>query len=212
MRKNAPLLIALFLATATLAPAVDFGFGLQVDDEGRKSFYLAVSNHYQVPEKEIVVVRERHIPDEEMPVVFFLAARCNASPATIIDLRLGGKSWMDITLQFGKTAEIFYVPVEDVSDPPYGHAYGHFKKHPKNRWGEIRLSDDDVVNFVNLKFICDHYGWTPNEVIRMRQDGRGFIDINRDIKDRKAGAKTQASTGSKDQPAKNKGKGKDKQK
>lgn len=210
MRKAAAFLLFALIVSPALAHAIDFGFGLQVDDEGRKSFYLAVSSHYQVPEKEIVVVRERRVPDEEMPVVFFLASRLNVSPKTIIDLRLGGKSWMDITFQYGKTAEIFYVPVENVSGPPYGHAYGHFKKRSKNKWNEIRLSDDDIVNFVNLKFISDHYGWTPDEVVKMRQNGKDFVDINHEVKQKKSGKKTQAKADTDQRPGKGKGKNKKK--
>ena len=37
-------------------------------------FHVAVSNYYHVPEREVIVVRERRIPDEELPVVFFIVA------------------------------------------------------------------------------------------------------------------------------------------
>lgn len=210
MRRTLMMAFALTLVAA--APkAVDFGFGLQVDDEGRKSFYLAVSNHYQVPEKEIIVVRERRIPDEEMPVVFFLASRAGTSPKAIIDLRLAGKSWMDITLHFGLNAGVYYVPVEVDPGPPYGHAYGHFKKHPRSKWGEIRLSDSDVVNFVNLRFISDHYGWSAADIIQMRGDGRRFVEINREVKEKKAGKNKQANAATgKQSDGKNQDKGKGK--
>lgn len=190
--------------------SAEASFGLSVDDEGLKSFYLAVGDHYKVPEKEIVVVRERKVPDEQMPVVFFLARRADVAPSAVLSLRSDGKSWMDIALHFGLSAETFYVPVKSDPGPPYGHAYGHFKKHKRDKWQDIRLSDDDIVNFVNLRFVSDHYGWSTDDIIKMRQSGKNFVDINRDVKQKKKGGQKQAYADN-DNPGKgNKGKGKKK--
>ena len=211
MRKILISLTLLFFIgcfTASTARA-DLSFGLSVGEEGIKSFYLAVGEHYKVPEKEIVVVKQKKIPNEEMPVVFFLARRAGTSPETITKLRLGGKSWMEITAHFGLTAEIYYVPVKEVSGPPYGKAYGHFKKRKKNQWREIKLTDVDIVNFVNLKFMSEYYGCSPDEVVKMRENGKNFIDINAQIKKNKGQAKKEAKVANADDEAK-KSKGKKK--
>ncbi|MEW5994683.1 MAG: hypothetical protein AB1744_09825 [Candidatus Zixiibacteriota bacterium] len=177
-------------AVVLLGPAVgwclaDVSLGLTVGEEGLKSFYLAIGEHYQAPEKDIVVLREKKIPDEEMPVVFFLARHAEVDPAVIVTLRLGGKSWMDICLHFGLSVDIFYVPVKSDPGPPYGKAYGHYKKRKQDKWGEIRFSDIDIVNLVNLKFICERYGYSPDEVIKLRGSGSSFVDINFKIKAQK---------------------------
>ncbi len=178
--------------------------GVSVEDGKLTGFYLAVKEYYKVPEREIVVVRERHIPDEEMPVVFFIARKANVPPSSIIAMRLKGNSWMEITLRFGLDPEIYYVPVgREISGPPYGKAYGHFKhghKHKKGgppwRRGEenegryrASLGDDDIVNFVNLKFMSEHYRLQPEDVIDMRSRGRNFVSINDDIKRHRKPAK-----------------------
>lgn len=167
--------------------------GVSIENGKLKGFYLAVKDYYKVPEQDIRVVREKRIPDEEMPVVFFLAKKASADPSRIIALRLQGKSWMEITLHFGLGPEVYYVPVKkEVSGPPYGKAYGHFKnKHGKGgppwKRDESRgpsgaeLGDDDVVNLVNLKFISEHYKLQPEEVIDMRSKGKNFISINAEI-------------------------------
>ena len=213
MRKILISLTLLFFIgcfTASTARA-DLSFGLSVGEEGIKSFYLAVGEHYKVPEKEIVVVKQKKIPNEEMPVVFFLARRAGTSPETITKLRLGGKSWMEITAHFGLTAEIYYVPVKEVSGPPYGKAYGHFKNRKKNQWREIKLTDGDIVNFVNLKFMSEHYGCSPDEVVKMREKGKNFIDINTTIKKNKGQAKKEAKVAAAEKSAKkSKSKGKKK--
>lgn len=156
--------------------------GISITDEGIKSFYLAIGEHYRVPEQQVVVVREKRIPDEELPVVFFLATRANVGPDVIVALRLGGKSWLEIVRHYKLSPEIFYVEVTQVSGPPYGRAYGYFKKHPRSKWREMELSDVDVVNLVNLKFMVDHYKYTPEQVIRWRSDGKKFVTINQEIR------------------------------
>ncbi len=202
------------VALAVPAQSADFNFGLSGDEEGLNSFYLAIGDHYRAQEKEIRVVREHQVPDDEMPVVFFLARRANVSPSVIVDLRMGGSSWMDITVKYDLSPEIYYVEVKDVDGPPYGHAYGHYKKHPKNKWNEIKLADRDIVNIVNLRFISDHYGYDPSEVIRMRQDGRDFVSINKSVKEKKHGKKQAYAVDEDDNRGKGKGnkKGKGKNK
>jgi hypothetical protein len=190
----------------------DVDFGISVGDEGIRGFYLAIGEHFQVETKKIVVAREKKIPDEDMPVVFFIAGKAGVGPEAIIKLRLGGKSWMDITFHYGLTAEIFYVPLKKDPGPPYGKAWGHFKNRKKTDWKSVRFTDVEVVNFVNLKFMSEHYGYSPDEVVKMRSGGKNFITINAEIKKNKGQAKKEAkkiAAQSEDKPE-SKGKGKKK--
>jgi hypothetical protein len=159
-----------------------FDFGISVGDEGVKGFYLSIGDYYKVPQKEVLIIKEKRIPDEEIPVVLFLAKKAQVTPKTIIDLRIGGKTWMEISIHFGLSPEIFYVPVKEVKGPPYGKAYGHFKKRSKKDWKSVTLGDDDVINLVNLKFTSEYYSFSPEEIIRMREKGEDFVKINNKIK------------------------------
>ncbi len=178
-------LIALSLIPGT-APAQDtqVDFGISVADGELRSFYLAVSNHYRIPGKEVVAVKKRYrFRDEELPVVYYLASRARVKPSAIIDLRMSHMSWLDISFRFGLTPEIFFVPltVEKVG-PPYGKAYGNYKKYrPKKEWKKIVLSDSDVVDLVNLRFISEYHKIAPDKVIEMRGQGRNFLNINIEI-------------------------------
>src|SRR4030042_6054483 len=75
-----------------------WNLGVSIGNEGVNGFHLSVGEYYRVPEREVVVVRKRGIPDEELPVVFYLATRARVAPRAILDLRLRGLSWMEITL------------------------------------------------------------------------------------------------------------------
>jgi len=156
-----------------------------VTDTVLRGFYQALGQYYGVPERDVIVIRDRRIPDDEIPVVLFLAKKANVQPSAIYDLRLRGDSWDDITRRFGLSPEIYYVPTRTVSGPPYGNAYGYYKNKPKNQWKTIHLEDSDVVNLVNLRFISDHYGYSPDRVIRMRSKGENFLVINEKVKQKK---------------------------
>jgi hypothetical protein len=145
-------------------------------------FHVAVANYYRVPEREVIVIRERRIPDDEIPVVLFIAQRASVSPQRIIDLRLRGDSWWDISVRFGLGPEVYYVPVAVAPGPPYGRAYGHYKKHPRNEWKAIRLEDEDVVNLVELRFLSEHYHVAPERIIEMRGRDRDFVAVHADVR------------------------------
>jgi hypothetical protein len=141
------------------------------------NFHVAVSNYYHVPEREVIVVRERRIPDDELPVVFFIAQRARVPVARIVDMRLRGASWWDISVRFGLGADVYYVPVAVRSGPPYGRAYGHYKK-PRKQWDTIALTDADMVNLVQLRFISEHYHIAPERVVEMRERNADFVSIH----------------------------------
>lgn len=182
------LILILFSVVNTADAVLDLG--ISIGEEGVKSFYVAVGDYYRVPQRDVIIIRERHIDDEEIPVVFFLAGRARVTPAAIIDLRVAGRSWMDITLHLGLSPEIFYVPVDTAKiGPPYGKAYGYYKNRPKKEWRHLKFSDSDVVDLVNLRFISDYYKYSPEEVIKLRGKGKNFVAISSDITKEKKGHK-----------------------
>lgn len=208
MRLFKLLIVSLFFISCLTAPNGKAGvdIGLSIGDDGIKGFYLAIGEYYKVPEKKIVVIKKKKIADEDIPVVFFLAQRSGVKPGIIIDLRLGGRTWMEITGHFGLTAEIFYVPITVASGPPYGKAYGHYKNTRRKKWKTIKLTDVEIADFVNLRFLSDHYGYSPDEIVKMRQQGKSFIVINDQVKKIKKEKKSKAEQLAAKEKSKSKGK------
>ncbi|HTK82074.1 MAG TPA: hypothetical protein VL633_07260 [Bacteroidota bacterium] len=170
--------IILIAFTSIILAISAFGqvqFGGAVTDQGLRNFYVSIGQYYRVPEREVIVVRDRSIPDEEIPVVFFIAQRAHVQPVEVIDLRNRGQSWMDISLHYGIGPEVYYVPATQVSGPPYGRAYGYYRQKPRRQWKTIRLSDEDVVNMVNLRFVSNQYHYSAPEVMKMRSSGKSFV-------------------------------------
>jgi hypothetical protein len=168
-----------------------WNMGISVGSHGIDSFSLSVGEYYGVPEREVVVIHERGIYEEELPVVYYIARRAHVYPEEVVDLRLSGMSWMDITLYFGLSPEIYYVPVViDRYGPPYGHAYGYYHHHPRGGWRRSDLRDRDIVNQVNLRFISEHHRYAPEKIMRHRSEGRRFTAIDQEAREERQG-KTQ---------------------
>jgi len=181
--------------------------GISVTDGKLRSFYLAISDYYRVPGGKVVATKERYrLRDEELPVIYFLAARANLDPSVIIDLRIRGMSWLDVTFHYGLTPEIYYIPVTvEKVGPSYGKAYGYYKKYrPTKEWKKIVLSDHEVIDLVNLRFISEHYRLTPEVVMEMRSQGKNFVSINEEGGKAKAKQKGEHGKDKKDQAGKGK--------
>jgi hypothetical protein len=195
-------------ATTEAAQDAQVDLGISVADGELRNFYLAVSNHYRVPGEEVVAVKERYrFRNEELPVVYYLAARARVKPSVIIDLRISQMSWLDISFHYGLTPEIFFVPLTMKKvGPPYGKAYGYYKKyHPRKDWKKIVLSDSEIVDLVNLRFISEYHKLSPDSVVQMRSQGMNFVSINGKIekgKGRSKGNKGKAKRTKKDKKTK----------
>lgn len=199
---------ALSLLSPIVSVRAQVNVGISVGEEGLRGFHLGIGEYFRVPEREVIIIRERRIPDDEIPVVLLIAQRARVAPAAVIDLRRRGRSWLDITIHYGLSPEIYYVYVPDTVrvGPPYGKAYGHFKKKPKKEWRTVVLDDDDVINLVNLKFVSEHYRRPPDEVIRLRSSGKKFVVIHDEVRKEK-GRKGKEYADRRDDDKGSKGKG-----
>ena len=85
MRKST-FTIVLASSLVTLAPSlgVDRAFAQTAFSVSAHigDFHVAVANYYQVPEREVIVIRERRIPDDEIPVALFIARHAGVPWAT----------------------------------------------------------------------------------------------------------------------------------
>jgi len=172
------LLTVIFLFMATPLRA-EVGVNVSI---GVPGFYLSIGNFFGYPEREVIVYHERGIPDDDLPVLFFICRHAYVDPEVVIRLRLvDGWPWSRICTYYRIAPTAFYFPVEGYG-PPYGRAYGYYGRYPhREDWGRIRLSDVDIVNQVNLIFVSKYYNYPPAQVIRMREQGSSFGNIERRV-------------------------------
>jgi hypothetical protein len=152
------------------------------DEVHRSDFRVSVGAHYKASAATIDMARKKKIKDDELPVLFHLSARAKAKPEVVMDLRAKGMSWAQITLHLGLGADIYHVPLKADPGPPYGNAYGHFKKRKRSEWRGIVLADADIVNLVNLRFMADYHGFSPDEAVKIRARHRDCFSFHANLK------------------------------
>lgn len=153
------------------AGAADFNIGISGSDRDLSGFALSVGDYYHVPAQEVVVL-ERRIPRDELSVIYFLSRHSHRNVSYITDLRLRGLSWWDISLRLGLNPHVLYV-VESRRHlgPPYGRAYGYYDKG-------YRLSDHEIVELVNVRFLSDYHHVHVDDVIDRRRRGERYLYID----------------------------------
>jgi hypothetical protein len=199
----ASLVLAMVVVTDRVEAQTAVSVGARIGD-----FHIAVSNYYHVPEREVVVIRERRvrerwIRDEELPVVLFIARHARVAPASIVDLRLRGLSWWDISVRYGIRPDVYYVPVRVAPGPPYGKAWGHYKK-PRKHWNTIVLSDDDVVDLVHVRFLSDYYQVPPERVFEARGHHPDLVAVHYEVSKHGSARRRENSRGDDDDRGKGK--------
>ena len=193
MSRIRTILLALPLALAFVAAArADLGPLEPIAD-----FHRAVHETLGLPEPLIVRLLERGLPDPELPVVGLISRRAAVPVERVADLRLQGLSFLDISRRLGRGPEIFYVPFDTDPGPPYGNAWGYYRKTPRERWHTIRLTDGEIVHLANLKLVADHHHISPLRVVELHRGGKDYAAIHHDLRAGKAGKGAKAAKPSK---------------
>ncbi len=139
-------------------------------------YHAAIQDYFKVLGDKINDCQQRNVNDEEIPVVLFMAQRAGVGSEAVLAVRAGGLNWMQVAYHFHLNPKIFFMslPANGVVHTPYEKSYGYFKNHSDR----VNFTDTDVINWVNLKFISEHYGRDPEEIIKMRSAGKSFRDIS----------------------------------
>ena len=165
MDRNTVRVMIAILGFSAVSLRAQVQAGAVFSGDGLRSFYFAVGNYYQVPERDVVVVQQQALPPDEVPVVFYVAQRARVAPSVVVDLRRRGLSWADIAFHFRLDPDIYYFR----GGPPYGKAYGYWKKHPPR--------DAEVIDAVNVHFLSDYHHVTPDEIWTERSGGRSYAVV-----------------------------------
>jgi hypothetical protein len=161
--------LTLGIASAAFSQAQ---MGFSVSNGNLQSFYFAVGGYYHVPGRQVVVVHDYGIPDEELPVVFFIAHHSHYGPDEIVHMRRLGSSWYDVAVRCGVDPYAYDIR-QYHQGPPYGNAWGYWKHHPERRI----VSDDVFIRRVNERFLSDRYGRSVDDVQRYHSNGYGYSRI-----------------------------------
>jgi hypothetical protein len=181
---------AILLAAATVlggwllggAPAlaeIDFAASLSIplDDDGRIFINLASNYYHAEPDAVVFASRRLRRPADEIPIVLFLAERAHRPVGAVLELRVGGRSWIDIFVSFGLPYSILFADVPADPGPPYGKAWGYWKKHRADGRTRIVLTDAEFADLVHLHIGVRAAGLDAREAVRLRSQGKPFRSI-----------------------------------
>jgi hypothetical protein len=181
-----PLRLTLFVVLVGFAVAfvrptvagVDIDLGAHVAVDDRTDLYFSISSNYFDRDRETIDRwGPRFYNPDDLAVALFIAHRSGQSLETLWALyQQRGLSWWDISVRFGIPVDAWFVEVDRAPGPPYGKAYGHWKKHRHDRDARVRLSDDDLRNLVAVRMAHEYYGVSVEVAMDWRSDGR---DVSR---------------------------------
>jgi hypothetical protein len=176
MLQSAWILATVFLAGAVLAPAmagvdIDFGVAAEIDD--RTDLYFSISSRYFGQDRETVTNwGARYRDPDDLAVVLFIRQHSERSLDELYALRQQrGLTWWEIAVRYGVPTDVWFVPVQRDPGPPYGKAYGHWKKHKHDRATPVVFSDADLRNLVAVRMMHEYYGVPVELAMEWRSGG-----------------------------------------
>ncbi len=156
-------------ASAMAGLDVDFGADVRLSDDANLYFHIS-SRYFDRDPKVVGTLSARYSNPDDLSVSLFLSSRSGSDPMEVWRLRNKGLSWFQVGARCGVPMDAWFVPVRRDPGPPYGKAYGYWKRH-KNA---DRLSDEDARNLVAIRMIHEYYG-VPVETAMEWRAGGGTI-------------------------------------
>lgn len=158
-------------STVPMAVGVSVDFLWQPERGNDTQVYLHVSNvAFKAPRSEVGrIYRKVDNPESNFPVLLFMAAEANVSLSKVWRLRSQGMSWVQVMAKLDIPPQRVFLDLGRPPGPPYGKAYGHWKKNPHKR---VTITDDDVHYWVNIHAISRYFGVRPAKVVEWRNTGK----------------------------------------
>lgn len=173
-RKFAPALVVLALFAGPAPAGVDVKFDAEVPVGDDASLFFSISSrYYDRDQREVEDWSRRYYGDpDDLAVALFLNSHCHKGPEYFFSLRQQGLGWFEIANRCEVPIDAFFVPCDHEPGPPYGNAYGHWKKYKRDRGATFTLSDADVGNLVALRMAHEYYGVPVEVAMKWRSSGR----------------------------------------
>ena len=167
LRLFAVVFVSVSAVVAAARPATagsfDFLFGMdQVHNDTQYFLNLAVSNYgYQRPVLEPLLPRVRYV-ESDLPVLLYLQQASGWPLANLVELRAQGSSWSVIFTRVGVPQAVLFEGIPEDPGPPYGNAWGYWKKNPRG----ARLRDHDVCDLVRIQMASQWVGIRQGDLAR----------------------------------------------
>jgi hypothetical protein len=147
----------------------DVMLDLGLRDDAR--IFLNVANDYFAPPPAVAVelVRNSPVPEDDFPVILYLARASKRQPREILRPRADYLSWSDTMDQLNIPPSVLFNGIDRDPGPPYGKAWGYWRKHQRDK--RITLRDRDVVELAKLQIAARSQRVSPYTIAAVRQKG-----------------------------------------
>jgi hypothetical protein len=173
-------LAAVLMLPSDAAATVGFDVGvLWNPDPGSDTqvFLHATNIAYPIPRAQVVpVFNEIQNPYDDYPVLAFIAYNAQVDIRSVWSYRAHDHGWFDVMLHFGVRPDALFVALPHDPGPPYGKAYGYWRKNG-NRMKARSVSDDDVRFWVRTRATARYSGVAPARAWEWHQQGRGYEKV-----------------------------------
>jgi hypothetical protein len=178
MTRSGRLLCASFVISVAVVagPAsragVDISFGMNapIGDDG--NLFFSISSRYFDRQPQVVQDWGRQFPNpDDLAVFLHVCSQSRLAPQVVFSYRRQGLSWYDVGVRAGLPVSVWYVPVTRDPGPPYGKAYGYWKKHQRDPHYNVRLTDRQARDLVAVRMAHEYYGVAPEVAMDWRRNG-----------------------------------------
>jgi hypothetical protein len=111
---------------------------------------------------------------DEIPLILHLSRYAGIDVSSILALRSEGLSWMEVGVRLNIERDSFYVPLASPTTLMPGTSYRDYARRARAAWLIPGLTDADLVNLVNLKFISEYYRCPSEHVIALHSTGWSY--------------------------------------
>jgi hypothetical protein len=175
------ILIAFAVSTSS---GGDIGFRSEHDGRRVDAYFNHIADYFNVPFREVIQLHRRGITEEEVPVILFISTRSGVDASLIVRARLRGASWMEISRRYGISERAYRATVRETSVGARGNSRGRDARGSERSRGRYVIDDAGIILAVHLMFMKGHYGCGEEEIMLMRERGKGFVSIDCDLSER----------------------------
>jgi len=115
--------------------------------------------------------------DNDASTACYIAQMTNTTLPSLRNIfTTSNRNWFNVVVHFGIDPAVLFLPVPSTYrvGPPYGNAYGYWKKHVANPSYRIVLSSNEVINLANLNIIHRHFNTPVVDIMNYRAQNKPF--------------------------------------
>lgn len=133
-----------------------------------------LTGYYGIPQPQLMMYSSKLGSWEDVATLLLLSRLSGTKPDIIIGWRLGGQPWFGIVQRLNLSPGVLFVPVPQtvVLAPPYGNAYGYWRKGRV-----VYVTDPEVRNLALLRSTVTYYDLPPGFVMSQVERGVPFGQI-----------------------------------